>query len=89
MIILSATAFNNQPVPHPTRRTYNINFSLNEVVLELLSGKVCAKVFLSIVAMVIRDLDFGGDSASRDHKKIVNESPQLICMKTFWIQKVR
>ena len=38
------------------------------MVIGLVSGQVCAKLFLFIVPMVVRALKFGGDSASRDDK---------------------
>ena len=40
---------NNQPVPQPKRVTNNKNFSINKVVLVLVSGQVCAEAFTLIL----------------------------------------
>ena len=67
-LIIPVVNSNNQPLPHSTGGANICKFYQNEVVIGLVSGQVCAKLFLFIVPMVVRALKFGGDSASRDDK---------------------
>ena len=53
---------NNKPVPHPTGGDYNWKFHQYEVDLGLVNGQVCTKALPSILPMVVRALEFGGDS---------------------------
>ena len=74
-LIIPAVATNNQHVPHLKGGANNRKLVINEVGPILVSVQVHAEAFLSITPMVVRALDFGGDSALRDHKKIVDECP--------------
>ena len=67
-LIIPVVNSNNQHLPHPTGGANIQKISQNEVVIGLVSGQVCAKLFLFIVSMVVRVLKFGGDSASRKKK---------------------
>ena len=73
MLILPNVAANYKPVPQKTGFLKNCNFFLNEAGIVLVSGKVCAKTLPSTAPMVVHALEFGGASASQDHKNIVNE----------------
>ena len=65
-VILPAVAANNQPVPRPTGGADSRKLSLNEVVLGLVSGNVCAEALPSITSTVVHALEIDGDSALRD-----------------------
>ena len=58
-----------------TSGTNNRKFSIYEVGLGLEIDRVCAKAVPSIVPMVVRMLEFGGDSA-------------MVCTKTYWVRQV-
>ena len=73
MLIITDVFVNHEAVPQQKGGANNCKFSLNEVGIGMVIVQVCAEAFTSITPMVIHMIEFGGDSALRDHKNVMNE----------------
>ena len=60
-------------MPHRTRGSNYWKFSLNKIRIGLVSSQVCYEALPLITNMVVHVIYFGGNSALRYHKNIVNE----------------
>ena len=72
-LILPAVTTNIQLVPHLAGSDDNKTFALNDRGIVLVSGEVCAKEFLLFTSMMVLAHVLGVNSASQDHKNLVNE----------------
>ena len=83
MLVLPTIAAKNQLVPHPIEGTNNRKLDINQLGLELISGKVCDGVFILTIKVLVSTLKLGIYSALRYHKNLLNERPLTGPNKTF------
>ena len=69
MLVLTTVTANKKPVPELTGSYGNRKFSINDVGIGLVSGRVCSKAFQSITPIVMHAVEFVSDYDSQDHTK--------------------